>query len=220
MKLHLQNIEGGMQRMEAVVAAEGSRHNVSSWPFVTVPAFEVLGESVRKQTGFEVIGLCPVVALDKVKEWLQYVSVHARLWLEESRETSLSALSESGASCEDSIVAATDYNFDVIPSALMDLTSTVDEVSRGEPLGFIPSEINSPVGPFFPVWYVDCWQLSKTSNMASAHCFSFSTKDANADTILVESHQHKRCFSRRQTFADPLRYHGDGSTTALVCFGH
>jgi hypothetical protein len=150
MKMHLQNIDGGMQRMEAVVAAEGYRHNTSLWPFVTVPGFEVLGASVREQTGFEVIVFCPLVVSDKVDEWLQFSSTNAPLWFAESLEASLSERKASRAGGD---LNTTDYAFAGVPSTLLDLPAAIGDATEGKDLAFVPSEVNSPFGPFFPVWY-------------------------------------------------------------------
>jgi hypothetical protein len=144
MKLHLQNIEGGMKRLEAVTAAEGSRQN-SSWPFVTVPAFEVIGASVRAQTGFEVIVMSPVVSANQVDEWAHYSVAHAQQWLIESHEISI-RLVETNSS-----LTASDYSG--VSGSIMDLTATVEQMSKGEPLGFKPSKLMRPLGPYFPIWY-------------------------------------------------------------------
>jgi hypothetical protein len=82
---HLQSIEGGMERLSAVVSAETKRGS-SRWPFVTVPAFEAVGASVREETGFETIAFMPFVSREDVNAWQDYSVQTTGNWLNESRE--------------------------------------------------------------------------------------------------------------------------------------
>jgi hypothetical protein len=153
MHLHLQNLEGGMERLASFARAEVTT-KTSSWPMVTIPAFEVIGESVRTQTGLEIIAFCPVVTVDEVDTWQEYSKAHARGWLEESRQTSLSAAAKAATLGHTSSLVATDYKEGDPSSSIVDLTSSVAQISAGAEMNFALSTDASPTGPFIPVWYV------------------------------------------------------------------
>jgi hypothetical protein len=150
-KLHLRSIEEGMERFAVSIAAETHGQHNRSWPFVTVPAFEALGDSVRAQTGMEIILLCPLVQEAQVQTWQEYSVEMAPTWLAESRAISLSASARAASSGRQSTLVATDYIKGGATPKLLDLVSGVSDVSAGANLEFVPSIENS--GPYyFPVW--------------------------------------------------------------------
>jgi hypothetical protein len=152
MRLHLQNLEGGMTRFSSIASAEARRQN-STWPMVTIPAFEVIGESVRTQTGLEIIAFCPIVTVDDVEVWEAYSISHAQEWLEESRQASLSAAAKlQGSGQRTSSLVATDYEEGYPSAHILDLTSSVAEISAGAEMTFALSTQESPSGPYIPVW--------------------------------------------------------------------
>jgi hypothetical protein len=139
-----------MKRLASVIIAEAAYQN-STWPFVTIPAFEVAGASVRLQTGLELVLLCPLVHESNVMDWQDYSVQNAPTWMAESRSASLSASSRSAASGLYSSLQATDYIEGDATPTILDLKSGVQAVSDGDPLEFIPSVSNG--GPYyFPIW--------------------------------------------------------------------
>jgi hypothetical protein len=56
-----------------------------------MPSFEVIGASVREQTGFEMIVFCPFVTVDQVEAWQEFSVSNAQTWLSESRDAARSA---------------------------------------------------------------------------------------------------------------------------------
>ena len=56
-----------------------------TFPFVTVPMFEVQGEHSRRATGVEAVTFAPLVAEDKREQWEAYAWKNQG-WLEESRK--------------------------------------------------------------------------------------------------------------------------------------
>jgi hypothetical protein len=152
MRFHLQNLEGGMTRFSTIASAEARRQN-STWPMVTIPAFEIIGESVRTQTGLEIIAFCPIVTVDDVEAWESYSVSHAQEWLEESRQASLSATAKlQGSGQRTSSLVATDYEEGYPSAHILDLTSSVAEISAGAEMTFALSTQESPSGPYIPVW--------------------------------------------------------------------
>jgi class 3 adenylate cyclase len=151
MKFHLRDLENGMERMSTVVTAEAIYQN-ATWPFVTVPAFEVLGESVRTQTGLEIILLCPLVTAENVEAWQTYSVREGPIWLAESRAASISGAARARSFGDAASLLATDYIVGNPAPVLLDLTSSLQDMSRGADLGFVPSVQNRPGGPFIPVW--------------------------------------------------------------------
>jgi hypothetical protein len=146
MRLHLENIEGGMKRLSSVIVAEAVHQN-ATWPFVTVPAFEAVGASVRAQTGFELILFCPMVREAQVEEWEEYSVESASRWLAESQAI---CLSESAATGKHSSLEATDYLDGAVTPTILDLVSGVKEMSAGSSLELKPAVESG--GPYFPIW--------------------------------------------------------------------
>jgi hypothetical protein len=151
MRFHLSNLEGGMARMATSITTE-ARHKNMTWPFVSFPTFEVLGEDVRTQSGVEVIVLCPYVSHTNVDAWQVFTTENGPSWLEQSRALSLLQLSRVAAFGETSSLLATDYVGGNPSPMILDLTISVDRISKGEPLEFVSSVQNRPGGPYFPVW--------------------------------------------------------------------
>ena len=62
----------------------------SEFPFHTVANFEVIGESIRKQSGLELFGYLPFVEPEQMMEWMQYSWLN-QAWLNQSRQTAIDA---------------------------------------------------------------------------------------------------------------------------------
>jgi hypothetical protein len=117
-----------------------------------MPSFEVIGASVREQTGFEMIVFCPFVTVDQVEAWQEFSVSNAPTWLSESRDAARSAAEKASASGEDSSFTTTDYIVGDASPILLDLTADMVAIASGESLGFVPSVKNRPGGPFLPIW--------------------------------------------------------------------
>jgi hypothetical protein len=181
MKLHLENLEGGMARFSSVVVAE-ARHQNASWPMVTIPGFEIIGESVRAQTGLEIIVLCPLVTVDTVYLWQEYSVAHAREWLAESRRASLASAARAAAAGHSSSLVATDYVEGNPSSTILDLTTTLAQMSAGVTPGVELSVVRSPSGPYIPIWYAVLSSWRSVYFLPSLT--SLLRQDANTDSIL------------------------------------
>jgi hypothetical protein len=100
----------------------------STFPFVTVPTFEILGNSVRQQSGAEFLMFTPQVEADDLTRWEEYAIANEG-WYEESKQLDV-------ASSETSSVKS-----DFMP---------------GNISAFIYNPIDVPVSPanppFYPIW--------------------------------------------------------------------
>jgi hypothetical protein len=151
-KLHLQNIEGGMQRLSTLASAE-ARFQKKRWPFVTIPAFEAIGASVREQTGLEDIALTPFVTREDVDEWQRYSANNAKSWLRESRTIAESLAIKANASGEyHSFFVTTDYLDGEPMPYLVDIPGAFEKAAAGERFTYVASVKNNPDGPYLPYW--------------------------------------------------------------------
>jgi hypothetical protein len=107
----------------------------STFPFVTVPTFEILGESVRHQAGAEAVVFTPKVKLGEVTRWEEYAIANEG-WYEESKKLAIS--SSEGTRLQSDFAPGT-------PSPFI-YESIVDE--NGNP-SVMPA-VNDP--PFYPIW--------------------------------------------------------------------
>jgi hypothetical protein len=149
--LHLLNIEGGMGRLSALLSAEAS-YQKAEWPFVRMPAFEVIGGSVRAQTGMEAIVLCPFVSAEDVQKWQTFSVAEAPIWLAESRAVAQSAATKANSSGIYTSFAATDYGDGGASPVLLDTTADLLNLDGNNDLQFVPSVQNRPGGPYLPIW--------------------------------------------------------------------
>jgi hypothetical protein len=104
----------------------------SQFPFVTVPTFEILGHSVRQQSGAEVLIFTPKVEADELASWQEYATANEE-WYEESKQLAVSS-SESS-----SVVS------DFVPGNISAFIYDPSEDEEGENL--IPAN-----PPFYPIW--------------------------------------------------------------------
>jgi hypothetical protein len=130
---HTDNLFSTMQSCSNSISAAAITTN-SDFPFVTVPAFEVLAESARQQSRSELLILTPKVEVGEVTRWQEYATANEG-WYEDSKQL---AASSSGG------------------------TSALSDFAPGSPLPFIYNTIvdengNSAPGPplnppFYPIW--------------------------------------------------------------------
>jgi hypothetical protein len=112
----------------------------STFPFVTVPAFEVLAESVRKQSESEFLLFTPKVEVGEVTRWNRYATANEG-WYEESKQLAVS-------SSEGRLVQS-----DFAPGSPLPFIyeATLDENGNPTVVPVMPG-MNDP--PFYPAWQV------------------------------------------------------------------
>jgi hypothetical protein len=106
----------------------------SEFPFMTVPAFEVLGELVREQSGAELLIFTPKVELEQVTQWQEYAAANGG-WYEESKQLAVS-------SSDGSLVMSDYAPGDQIPIIFNTIFDEDGNPGVGPPLN----------PPFYPVW--------------------------------------------------------------------
>jgi hypothetical protein len=130
-RFHVQNILVALKGMSNSITGEQNRGSSKVFPFVTVPKFEILGESTRRQSGMEMVAFSPIVSEDNVPVWLNY-SIANQGWMDESREVVVSSGEGS--------LQVSDY----LPGGIMPFIFEFDKSSQ-----LIPSK--GPA-PYFPLW--------------------------------------------------------------------
>jgi hypothetical protein len=135
-EVHEHNLFKAMRSCSNSMSVAASTTN-STFPFVTVPAFEVLAESVRQQSGSELLLFTPKVEVGEVTRWNEYATANEG-WYEESKQLAV-------ASSEGSLVQS-----DFAPGSPLPFIfeATFDE--NGIP-SVMPA-VNEP--PFYPIWQV------------------------------------------------------------------
>jgi hypothetical protein len=101
----------------------------STFPFVTVPTFEIFGHSVRQQSGAELIIVTPKVQFDELTRWEEFAIANEG-WYEESKKLS--------------ILSDREYVSGDIPTFVYDASV---EATIGN---LTPTPIEN--GPFYPMW--------------------------------------------------------------------
>ena len=84
-EFHLRDITLSMKDMASLMTDTACQTD-QKFPFVTMPAFETMGESVRRKAGLEAIYYGPLIMSEQVMEWQEY-SLQNQGWLENSRHT-------------------------------------------------------------------------------------------------------------------------------------
>jgi hypothetical protein len=130
-RFHVQNILVALKGMSNAITGEQNRGISKAFPFVTVPKFEILGESTRRQSGMEIVAFTPIVTEENVPAWLNYSSANQG-WMDESRKVVISSGEGS--------LQVSDY----LPGGIMPFIFEFDETSQ-----LIPSK--GPA-PYFPLW--------------------------------------------------------------------
>jgi hypothetical protein len=129
----VQNILVALKGMSNSITGEQNRGSSKAFPFVTVPKFEILGESTRRQSGMEVVAYTPMVTEENVPAWLNY-SIANQGWMDESRKVAVSSGEGS--------LQVSDY----LPGGIMPFIFEFDETTQ-----IIPSK--GPA-PYFPLWHM------------------------------------------------------------------
>ena len=161
----------------------------SEFPFVTVPTFEILGHSVRQQSGAELIVFAPKVKTDELTRWEEYAIANEG-WYEDSKQLAV-------ASTESTSVLA-DY-------APGNITTFVYDASVEANGNLNPTPIEN--GPFYPMWQfspppftpfalkadfktlVDCGVYLKTVDIVKEGVFgqAFNVRNGLGESVLNQA---------------------------------
>ena len=95
-EFHSENIFVALRSFSATITTEAKALN-ATFPFVTLPTFEVLGAGVRSTTGAEMINWHPMVEQNQLKEWSRYTLSHYEQNLAQSRAIALSLHAEGSS---------------------------------------------------------------------------------------------------------------------------
>jgi hypothetical protein len=133
-EVHTHNLFSTMRSCSNSISGAAIAGN-STFPFVTVPTFEILGESVRQQSGAEALIFTPKVHVDEVTRWQEYATANEG-WYEESKQLAVS-------SSESTLVLS-----DFAPGSLLPFIfeATLDENGNSS----VTPPVNDP--PFYPIW--------------------------------------------------------------------
>jgi hypothetical protein len=137
MSFHIDNVMLSHQHLAERIAATAIATN-QTWPFVTIPHYEVDAAYCRQASGAEMIAFNPIISQDDVDEWIPY-SIANQGWLTESREI----MKNSGKA--GTLTLSSYLDGDVAPL----IYEFADE---GAMIG-----IPSILPPYVPVWYVELW---------------------------------------------------------------
>eukprot|EP00339_Tiarina_fusa_P009126 CAMPEP_0117078732 /NCGR_PEP_ID=MMETSP0472-20121206/55519_1 /TAXON_ID=693140 ORGANISM="Tiarina fusus, Strain LIS" /NCGR_SAMPLE_ID=MMETSP0472 /ASSEMBLY_ACC=CAM_ASM_000603 /LENGTH=778 /DNA_ID=CAMNT_0004805609 /DNA_START=94 /DNA_END=2428 /DNA_ORIENTATION=- len=157
-EFHAENLFTAMSSAALSVAGAALAAN-ASFPYVTVPAFEILGQTTRAQSGIEFLLFTPVIMDATADEWGRY-SEKNQGWIKESRDLALASSAHEGA---EATVFSTDFSHDPIKPYLfeydldnMEIQPTTQEpyfpIWQMSPCPFDPSHIvnfNRASKPFF-----------------------------------------------------------------------
>jgi hypothetical protein len=132
-QVHTHNLFSTMRHCSNSISGAAIATN-SEFPFVTVPTFEILGESVRQQSGAEALIFNPKVEASDLARWQEYATANQG-WYEESKRLDVS----SG----DGSLVASDYG----PARFVPFVydRTLDEDGK-------PKVVPAANPPFFPIW--------------------------------------------------------------------
>jgi hypothetical protein len=161
--VHKHNLFSSMRSCSNSISIAARTTN-SSFPFVTVPAFEVLAGSVRQQSESELLLFTPKIEIEQVTRWQEYTAANEG-WYEESKELAVAA-------SEGSLVKS-----DFAPGGLLPFIfeATFDENGNNS---VMPP--NDP--PFYPIWQVSPPPFSPLvikANIGGVPEFSSASKAAD-----------------------------------------
>jgi hypothetical protein len=88
-KVHSRNLFSTMRSLSSTISSAATTTN-SEFPFVTVPAFEVLAGAARQQSGAELLIFTPKVEVNEVPPWNEY-AIANQGWYEESKQLAVSS---------------------------------------------------------------------------------------------------------------------------------
>jgi hypothetical protein len=156
-RFHVQNILVALKGMSNSITGEQNRGSSKAFPFVTVPKFEILGESTRRQSGMEIVAFTPIVTEENVPAWLNY-SISNQGWMDESRKVVVSSGEGS--------FQVSDY----LPGGIMPFIFDFDANSQ-----LIPSKGPAPYSPL--------WQMSPPPFFPGFVNYNMKQNDAFLHTL-------------------------------------
>jgi hypothetical protein len=111
-----------------------------TFPFVTVPNFEVLGATTRAQSGIEMLFWQPILVNDKKKQkWIEY-SLENQGWINESRALAMKHAQQQQGHNDGSIATYSPANYihNSIPDFIWDLDENLVVRATVAPPSYIP----------------------------------------------------------------------------------
>jgi hypothetical protein len=132
-EVHTHNLFSTMRSCSNSISGAAIAAN-STFPFVTVPTFEILGESVRQQAGAEALIFTPIVGVSELTQWQEYATANEG-WYEESKQLVV-------ASGEGTLVQS-----DYAPGRPLPIIFEAVLDENGNPSAGLPTN-----PPFYPVW--------------------------------------------------------------------
>jgi hypothetical protein len=162
-EVHAHNLFSTMRSCSNSISVAATTTN-SEFPFVTVPAFEVLGESVRQQSGSELLIFTPKVEVGEVTHWQEYATANEG-WYEESKQLHVS--SGEGNLVQSDFAPGSPFPF---------IYNTIVDESGD------PSVMPAVNPPFYPIWQLSPPPFSQfliKANIGKVPEFSSSLKAAD-----------------------------------------
>jgi hypothetical protein len=98
-QVHTHNLFSTMRHCSNSISSTAIATN-SRFPFVTVPTFEILGESVRQLSGAEALIFNPKVEASELAAWEEYATANQG-WYEESKRLESKRLDEGSLVASD-----------------------------------------------------------------------------------------------------------------------
>jgi hypothetical protein len=134
MSFHLDNVISSHRLLSEHITASAIATN-QTWPFVTIPHFEVEASYCRQTSGAEILAFAPLIGANDIEAWGPY-SVENQGWLQESRDI----IQNSGRAGTLTLSSYLEGN----------VTPMIFEAADEYFTVVIPA-VNPPLGP---VWYV------------------------------------------------------------------
>ena len=125
------NTERVFASLSEAISAHAMKNN-ETFPFVTLPGFELFASYARQLSGIEMLAYTPLVQDHQMADWIKY-SMENQGWLEESREMTQRENTAEG------LFTTTSYEQDDIPPLIYERNDNGQEVPSKTP-------------PYLPIW--------------------------------------------------------------------
>jgi class 3 adenylate cyclase len=137
----VENLLFGLQLISTSMTIEAIKLN-ATWPFVTVPLFEVMGELTRQKTGLEIVIMAPWVTASDATRWEQYSQQNFQWWRSQSQGIAVSS---------DAGLVPTDYQDGGIIPFIFEVPDDNIAYETGN-ITIAQSRMVNPQGPYMPIW--------------------------------------------------------------------
>ena len=137
MQFHITSIENAFRNLAEIITTASVTTN-ASFPFVTVPMWEVYASQARLQSGAEIFAFTPIVEEAEMGLWANYSNSHQG-WLQESRNLQQN---------RKEVVVGSSYLNDSVAPWIYEHEPTA--LQKGE---FVQIRPPGP-GPYTPFWQV------------------------------------------------------------------